>query len=245
MARKPVKTEEPKAAPLKKAGKKRKPIPTAQVVKAVAVAKAKNQPALPSVNVQHTWQNMNINPGGAPALFEDVDYFMLCCSRYFEWCVENPMIRYEAVKSGDNCGTLVEVPIMRPFTIHGLCVFIGGNPSWFRTKKSLFNKLVYETEAGLNDSELDRIGRENPKYLTAKKFLAAFSLIESIIYQQKYDGAATNLFNSNFIARDLNLNDNVSHTLNQDGQDDLPPVTTINVHDTKIELPEDEDEVEP
>lgn len=211
-----------------------------------ALKKVENQPALPNSSIKHTWENMTVNPQGAPALFDNAEYFLACCRKYFEWCIANPLYKYEAVKSGENCGILVEVPTARPFTLHGLCVFIQANPSWFRTNKARFKKLIHEVEAGADGGEVTHIGLDNPAYLRAKNFEAAFSLIESIIYQQKYEYAATNIFNANFIARDLNLQDtsNVNHTLAGQDHDDLPPVTAINVHDTRIGLPNDEDDVE-
>lgn len=203
-------------------------------------------PTLPNKDVSHSWENVNLaNVGGRPAMFDTPEKLWLCAKQYFEWCVANPLMKHEAVKSGDNCGTLVDIPTVRPFTIHGLCVFIGASPSWFRTKKAIVRKKIYEIENTHVMDEENRIGIEDKEYQEAVRFLAALSVIESVIYQQKYEYAAVNIFNSNFIARDLNLQDgtNHTHTLNGDTDSDTPPVTQIVVHDTKIELPEDEDDV--
>lgn len=45
--------------------------------------------------------------------------------KYFEWCGDNPWYRQELIKSGSRAGELIEVPVVRPFTIEGLCVFCG------------------------------------------------------------------------------------------------------------------------
>lgn len=45
--------------------------------------------------------------------------------RYFDWCSDNPWYRQELIKSGTRAGELIEVPVVRPFTIEGLCVFCG------------------------------------------------------------------------------------------------------------------------
>lgn len=47
-----------------------------------------------------------------------------------------------------------------------------------------------------------------------KDFSAVINKIEEIIYQQKFEGAAVGLFNSNIIARDLGLRDKQDLTSN-------------------------------
>ncbi|MBS5795654.1 MAG: hypothetical protein KH100_04945 [Dysgonomonas mossii] len=45
--------------------------------------------------------------------------------RYFEWCDSNPWHKAELIRSGARVGEVVELPVSRPYTIEGLCVFCG------------------------------------------------------------------------------------------------------------------------
>jgi hypothetical protein len=96
---------------------------------------------------------------------------------YFKWATENPWMKNEAVKGGDNAGMIIKVPTSRPFTIHGLCVF-----------------------AGISVQTFDN-------YSKNKEFLEVTTRIREIIYNQKFEGAAVGAYNANIIARDLGLAD--------------------------------------
>ncbi len=73
--------------------------------------------------------------------------------------------------------TQVQVPRIRAMTIAGLCIYLDISPS---------------TWAGYSDRP---------------DFLKVTELVESIIYCQKFEGAAADLFNGNIIARELGLAD--------------------------------------
>lgn len=73
--------------------------------------------------------------------------------------------------------TQESVPKMRPMTIGGLCLFLGITPTTW-----------YEYKAN-------------------KDYTDIISQCETTIYQQKFAGAATDLFNANIISRDLGLMD--------------------------------------
>lgn len=70
-----------------------------------------------------------------------------------------------------------------PFTLIGLCLFFGVTEAWWRQFK------------GTNT------------YKDNKDFPTLVAHIESIIYNQKFEGAAVGAFNANIIARDLGLRD--------------------------------------
>lgn len=70
-----------------------------------------------------------------------------------------------------------QLPKMRAMTIGGLCVFIG---------------ITFETWT---------------QYKKDKDFSEVINLVESIIRDQKFTGAAAGLLNPNIIARDLGLSD--------------------------------------
>lgn len=86
---------------------------------------------------------------------------------YFQWCDDN---KWDGEK-------------VRPYTIEGLCIFLGINSRTFRNYQS------------------------KDEY---KDFIPILSTIEDIIRTQKFEGAAVGAFNSNIIARDLGLKDETS-----------------------------------
>jgi hypothetical protein len=99
---------------------------------------------------------------------------------YFEWCDSNPWIKSEAIKGGEHAGNLVQVPTSRPYTISGMCVFIGIDIKTFD-----------------NYSKVE----------TYKDYFQVCTHIREIIYTQKFEGAAVGAYNANIIARDLGLKD--------------------------------------
>ncbi len=97
---------------------------------------------------------------------------------YFQWCSKNPWNRVDPVKAGDRFGEHVNTPIDRPFTIQGLCLYIGIDDNTFSR---------YEKQEGYEE------------------YWAITRAIKNIIYTQKFEGAAVGVFNQNIIARDLGL----------------------------------------
>jgi hypothetical protein len=57
---------------------------------------------------------------------------------YFEWCDDNPWYKNEAIKSGEKVGEIVKVPTARPYTITGLCIYLGILSTSVHTRKKLF-----------------------------------------------------------------------------------------------------------
>lgn len=79
----------------------------------------------------------------------------------------------------------VLIPTASPFTLTGLCLFLGVNTKYFAQFES---ELDLETEEGKDFSNVITYARE-------------------VIYTQKFEGAATGAYNANIIARDLGLAD--------------------------------------
>lgn len=122
---------------------------------------------------------------GRDLLFETPTLLWEAACEYFAWCEDNPLIEvvHDKLKEngiGDKL-TMVELPKLRPFTMHGLCIFLDCSTSYFRTFKS---------------EQKDK-----------EDFLSVITRIEEIIYNQKFSGAATGFFNANIISRDLGLTD--------------------------------------
>lgn len=116
---------------------------------------------------------------GRDKLFTSPDLLWEAACEYFEWCEDNPLIEID-FKGKD--AYKVELPKMRAFTMHGLCLYLDCNTAYFRTFKSQ--------------------ERENKK-----DFSTVISKIEEVVYNQKFTGAAAGFLNANIIARDLGLSD--------------------------------------
>jgi hypothetical protein len=124
---------------------------------------------------------------GRSKLFKSPELLWDAACEYFQWCEENFFIEYKpmVVSEGNNSGSsiqMAEIPIKRPYTLHGLCLYCDCSTSYFRAFKSTLQ-------------EKD------------KEFLTVINKIEETIYNQKFSGAAAGFFNSNIIARDLGLSD--------------------------------------
>lgn len=110
--------------------------------------------------------------------------------QYFDWCHDNPLMESEQSKSSgkpfkdkENNGELVfppniiQMPKMRPFTKSGLAIACGLN-AW---------------------EEINNLKT------VSKDFSEVVTRIETVIYEQKFTGAAAGFLNPNIIARDLGL----------------------------------------
>lgn len=97
-------------------------------------------------------------------------------NEYFEWCINNPMHKAELVKYKDS-HEIVEVPVLRVFSIEGLCVYADIAVQTFHN---------YEKE---------------------KDFVEVTARIRGVIENQQMEGASANLLNANIIARKLGLAD--------------------------------------
>lgn len=116
---------------------------------------------------------------GRDRLFATPQLLWEAAEEYFEWCDENPLIEIDfRGKDADK----VELPKMRPYTLHGLCIYLDCSTSYFREFKS-----------NIKDKD--------------NGFLTVITRIEEVIYNQKFSGAAAGFLKENIIARDLGLAD--------------------------------------
>lgn len=127
---------------------------------------------------------------GRDRLFETPDLLWEAACEYFQWCEDNPFHKSEAktVNIGDYQSQveIVKLPHMRPFTIQGLCLYLGCNTQYFNQ----FEKSV--------EGKTDEL---------SKGFSLILTHVREIIYNQKFSGAASGFFNANIISRDLGLAD--------------------------------------
>lgn len=117
------------------------------------------------------------NKHGRETLFESSELLLQSANEYFEWCDKHTWYKQEAVKSGVECGRIIDIPIRRPYSMSGLCVYLGCSQSYFGSFK---------------------------KKCTAD-FREAIERIENIIETQQFEGAVTGQFNASIIARKLGL----------------------------------------
>jgi len=120
---------------------------------------------------------------GRDKLFATPELMWDAATEYFEWCDSNPLIEIDFKgKDADR----VELPRMRPYTIHSLCLYLDCSTGYFKEFKSNLKPKTKKAD---------------------KDFLAVVTRIEETIYSQKFSGAAAGFLNANIIARDLGLQD--------------------------------------
>lgn len=124
---------------------------------------------------------------GRDKLFSTPALMWEAAVEYFEWCEAHPLMEVDFVGKD---ATEVHRPKMRPFTMHGLCLYLNCNTGYFN-----------EFESDLKQKKL-KMNEE-----TYKDFSAIVTRIRETVYNQKFTGAAAGFLNHNIIARDLGLVD--------------------------------------
>jgi|SRR5690625_7359207 len=117
---------------------------------------------------------------GRDALFTEPEKLWEAACKYFEWCDNNPIIKHD-VKGKE--AELVEIPLQRPYTTHGLCIYLDVNVDYMTQFK------------------------KSKTYQSNPDFSRIIDAIDKIIYDQKFTGASVGIFNANIISRDLGLAD--------------------------------------
>lgn len=135
---------------------------------------------------------------GRDKLFATPQLMWEAACEYFEWCEKNP------IKDPRSFG---QRKVQRPYTLQGLCFYLGCNTAYFRTFK-----------AQLAEGEKD--------------FNTIIQDIEETIYRQKFENAAIGVYKENIIARDLGLTDKSDITT---GGEKLPQ-TVIKWGDKEIKV---------
>ena len=149
--------------------------------------------------------------------------------KYVEHVNNNPLYKYEAIKSGDNCGKLVSLPLQRVYTWEGFSVYCAIALITIRKHKQ---------------EVLEKISIPDNKNVTENDFgyLSAYSIIENVIRCQNFEGAAAGIFNPQLIALHLNMKNDASVTINTDSHNNNTNLT-IQVVDTTFNVATSEDEV--
>lgn len=119
-------------------------------------------------------------------------------AEYVSWNkTENVFLKAESIKSGEFTGQLVHTPTIPPLTAVGFCNYCG---------------MLQSTYIG---------------YKKDVRYMQVCESIDQAIYQNKFDGAATGMFNHAIIARDLGLADKKDITSNGQALTNSPPVINV------------------
>lgn len=103
---------------------------------------------------------------------------------YFQWCDDHPYYRVELVKyKGDF--EHAEVPMQRPYTIIGLCNYLGVSARYFTGARQAIDARRAEDRATILDEAL---------YET-------YEMIEGFIKDQQIGGAMVGIFKEGIVAR--------------------------------------------
>lgn len=125
--------------------------------------------------------------GRPKALKSPKQLWQLACE-YFERTIDNPIIKLDFIRGGENAGELVKMPTARPFTWAGLEAYL--------FERSIIGRLEdYKANTDGNYEEFSEV----------------IHAIDKIMYSQKFEGAAAGIFHHAIIARDLGLTEKIEN----------------------------------
>lgn len=110
---------------------------------------------------------------GQEQVYNTADKLLSKAFEYFAWCEDNPWFKKELMRSGDRKGEVVEIPVSRPYTLAGMCVYCGISQATFAA------------------------------YAKNEKMKGAAEHVADIIKQNQLEGAIIGAYNSSFISHIL------------------------------------------
>lgn len=121
---------------------------------------------------------------GRKPKFETSESLWEACCEYFQWVEDNPLWESKVAQYQGQPVDMI-VPKMRAMTVAGLCLFLDiSEETWSNYKQR------------------------------GDDFIEVTTRATKVIYDQKFAGAAAELFNPNIIARDLGLSEKTNSDLN-------------------------------
>ena len=122
------------------------------------------------------WKNRSKH--GRKKIFSDPEFLYLECTKYFQWCDENPI--YETkISFFQGVASQATLPKTRVYMLAGLFRFLG----------------------------IDEVTWQN--YRKRKEFSLVCFTVEQIVREQKFSGAAVDIFNAGLISKDLGLKEHI------------------------------------
>lgn len=163
--------------------------PTKPAKLKATVTKAKAQPGDKRLG-NNFWESRSSH--GRKAIFTSPKKLADSARQYFEWCDENPFMKsvVNVVSIGQGAGSsveLTEVPVKRPYSLGGFCLFCSVNDHYWRDFK--------KSPVGLG-----------------KGFPAVIRDIEMAIMTQQVEGAQSGFFKENITSRINGLAENQKHS---------------------------------
>lgn len=148
---------------------------------------------------------------GRDKLFSTPQLLWEAACEYFQSITDSPDkdVKPAVVSLGGGMGSKIKyssTKLKRPFSIWGLCRYLGCAPSYISVFKM--------TQQKLDTQE-------------AQDFLNIIKLIEATIMEQQFDGATIGKFNANIISRAMGLVDKTDLTSN--GETVAPQAPIINI----------------
>lgn len=134
--------------------------------------------------------------------FETPEELWEAFCEYVQWVKDTPLFKNEAIKSGENAGTIIKIPAERPMTEIGFCLYVGISHTTL-------------LDYGKNESHIE--------------YHTVYDQIKRACYTQKFDGASIGIFNSMIIARDLGLSEKTE--TKHEGIPAIPPMLQVRVMD--------------
>ena len=153
---------------------------------------------------------------GRDKLFASPDVLWDEACGYFDWVDKHSWHQEELVKY-QGVATPADLKLKRPYTLCGLCFFLGCSESYFRVFK--FKLREKESNGGMTDEDYG--------------FSETIAAIEQVIRTQQIEGAMLGAFNSNIVRSQLDL------TEKSDTANEKPPLEVrVSDNRTRDELEE-------
>lgn len=145
---------------------------------------------------------------GREKIFGSADVLRAEALLYFDWCDRNPRMRAELVKHL-GVAEQYDVPLGRPYTMDGLCNYLGVSGSYFRSAKANIETKIAKKLATIEEEAL----------------LETIIWIETTTRNDQIEGGLVGLYNANLVSRLHNLAENVNSNVSG------PAVLSISVRD--------------
>ena len=107
---------------------------------------------------------------GRDTIFESPSELWEKACEYFQWCDEHPWVKNEAVKAGDHFGELVKVPTSRPYTLTGLCYYLGVGSRYFDDIGEDFSAVEHKIKQVIDTQQFEgaAVGAYNASIIARK-----------------------------------------------------------------------------